>query len=252
MEQVTKIVYPSRFFHRNNDIEKTLVQIRQTASLGLHLGAGTKKIPGLINCDLFDKTADRQIDSTDLGEFENCSVDLIETHHMIEHLSFDEADKAFKEWVRVLKKGGYLIITCPNMSGIAFHWLKVTILCWFTHIYELVGEPGKKLFSSLLIKAWYIFRRDVLRHMPESSTTGAISHQEASLPLWLRSCSEQHSYALKMIYGSQEHDGMFHKSGYDRFRVKQLLTRYSFTIEFFHTPYPLRSTPSLLVIARKI
>jgi len=117
---------------------------------------------------------------------------------MIEHLSFEDASQAIAEWARVLKKGGYLIITCPDMTAVALHWVKLA------------------------------FRHLVMR------------------------CSEERNYALKMFYGSQEHAGMFHRSGYDRHILSHVLSQHGLNVEFAHTPYPRRTTPSLLVIAKKV
>jgi hypothetical protein len=59
-------------------------------------------------------------------------------------------------------------------------------------------------------------------------------------------------YMVKMIVGSQENEGMFHKNAFDRRRITHLLNKHGFKVEFHYSPYPRRATPSLLVIARKI
>ncbi len=109
MPKMRPVVYPQTFLRRRSavhrDIEQLLRLIRERASVGLHLGAAGSRIPGLINCDLFDPNADRKVDATDLSSFEDGSVDLIEHHHMMEHLSFVQADRALMEWARVLKPG---------------------------------------------------------------------------------------------------------------------------------------------------
>jgi SAM-dependent methyltransferase len=192
---VKSVIYPKTLFRHPKaielDIDATINQIRTNASIGLHLGCGTTRISGLINCDAFVETADIKANALNLEGFDNESVDLIEHHHMIEHLSFQEAEIGIAEWARVLKVGGYLIITCPNINKV-------------------------------LLK-WFLARR-----------------------YW------KYEYIIKMIYGPQEHDGMFHKSGYDIKRLKDLLAPYKIFSEFSYTPYPLRRpTPSLLIIARK-
>lgn len=179
------------------ELDHLLDRLRRVSPVALHLGAGGNNIPGMINVDLIDASADRGMDCRALEGFSDNSVDLIETHHMIEHLSFAEADQALREWNRALKPGGYLVMTCPDMTAVAWYWLK------------------------LRAKHWY------------------------------KSQSPNRAYALKMIYGSQEHGGMFHKSGYDRADLQERLPRFGFSVEFAYTPYPHRATPSLLVIARK-
>lgn len=58
-------------------------------------------------------------------------------------------------------------------------------------------------------------------------------------------------YIWKMIYGSQEHEGMFHKSGFTEERLTNLLQKFGFEIMLQYSPFPDRSTPSLCVIAVK-
>lgn len=172
------------------EIDALLDDLRKQSEVALNVGCGHNLIPGAINCDLHNPSADRQIDCTALEDFENETVDLIESHHMIEHLSFDEAERAIAEWCRVLKVGATLVITCPDLP-------------------------------------------EVLR-------------------LWLSSSRHaDRRYASRMIYGSQEHPGMFHRSGYDRRHLRELLDQCGFDVEFTYSPYPKRPTPSLLVIARK-
>ena len=84
---------PTRFRPRklvNSEINEFLSALREHTPKGLHLGAGNSKIEGLTNCDLFNPNADLRVDSTNLSMFEDSSIDLIESHHMIEHLSFAE------------------------------------------------------------------------------------------------------------------------------------------------------------------
>jgi len=112
----------------NRDIKRFLSDLRTRGYKGLNLGAGRSRIPGLINCDLFDGSADLKVDATDLSMFDDDSIDLIESHHMIEHLSFADTEKAFKEWHRVLRPRGILVITCPDITRLCVKWLKYSML----------------------------------------------------------------------------------------------------------------------------
>jgi predicted SAM-dependent methyltransferase len=58
-------------------------------------------------------------------------------------------------------------------------------------------------------------------------------------------------YIVKMMMGSQEHEGMFHKNAFDFRRMSRTLSNQNFNIEFTYYPYPKRPTPSRLIIARK-
>lgn len=55
----------------------------------------------------------------DLSMFENESVDQIYASHVLEHLSCQEAGVALTEWYRVLKKGGKLFVSVPNLKTLS-------------------------------------------------------------------------------------------------------------------------------------
>jgi predicted SAM-dependent methyltransferase len=112
----------------NADLDRLLDNIRRGVKKGLHLGAGSTRLPNLINCDYYNPDADMKVDATDLSAFEDGSIDLIESHHMIEHLGFAESEKALREWYRVLRPGGLLVVTCPDITRICVRWLKYTLL----------------------------------------------------------------------------------------------------------------------------
>ena len=82
----------------------------------LHLGCGKNRFDGFINID------QRQTSATDLEcdivqlPFEDNTVDRIETYHVIEHMPRHDVPRAMKEWHRVMKPGGVLIIECPNFD----------------------------------------------------------------------------------------------------------------------------------------
>ncbi|MEL6376928.1 MAG: methyltransferase domain-containing protein [Pseudomonadota bacterium] len=193
--------YPRSRFIRGQTLHRQLdalvVNIRGHAQLGLHLGAGQTRIEELINCDLFDPAADRKIDATDLSEFEDNSVDYIEHHHMLEHLSLEDAPNALQEWYRVLKPGGFLVISCPDLRKVMWSYLKTS-----------------------------------LKH-------------------WLQDHSDSLAYHIKMVVGSQENAGMYHKSHYDSRIMREFIEAGGLKVDFMCSGYPSRGTPSLFTIARK-
>jgi predicted SAM-dependent methyltransferase len=180
----------------HRDIDRWLASARSRLRLGLHLGSGETRLDGLVNCDLYNPAADRKVDATDLRDFETGSVDLVEHHHLIEHLDFAQADRGLCEWARVLSPGGLLVVTCPDLLRVSLLYLR--------------------------LRAVHAFR-----------TRGP-----------------ELEYVMKMLVGSQEHPGMYHKSHYDAERLRRLLPECGFEIMFTY-PYPRRLTPSLLVIARR-
>jgi len=91
----------------------------------LHIGCGSKYIPGFIHIDARDLPhVDYVTPAEKLDMFTDGTVDLIYTCHMLEHLHRYEIDAALKEWYRVLKPGGTLRIAVPDFEKIAEVYLK--------------------------------------------------------------------------------------------------------------------------------
>ncbi len=53
------------------------------------------------------------------GKAPDAAVDVVFSSHAIEHLHAHEVIPAFREFRRVLKPGGFALITCPNLAAIA-------------------------------------------------------------------------------------------------------------------------------------
>jgi ubiquinone/menaquinone biosynthesis C-methylase UbiE len=83
----------------------------------LHLGAGVYYWPGFVNVDLVgDQDIVSDVKKLDL---EDDSADEIHAIHILEHIHRMEADDVLKEWRRVLKKGGKLVLELPCLTKIA-------------------------------------------------------------------------------------------------------------------------------------
>ena len=72
--------------------------------------------PQVRNIELNRKKNIEFADATRRFDFENDSVDVIYTSHMLEHLSRNSANHFIKESHRVLKKGGVLRILVPDLN----------------------------------------------------------------------------------------------------------------------------------------
>jgi predicted SAM-dependent methyltransferase len=87
----------------------------------LHLGCGNKIIKGFINIDLIDQDGvDLVEDICILESFKEESVDLIYVCHVLEHMKRDEYKKVLKRWFSLLKPGGVLRLSIPNLE----EWFK--------------------------------------------------------------------------------------------------------------------------------
>lgn len=84
--------------------------------LYLHLGCGSKHFDGYINVDLWITDATDVIcDITRLPWPDN-SISLIESYHVIEHISHRKVKDALSDWFRVLNPGGRMVIEVPHFD----------------------------------------------------------------------------------------------------------------------------------------
>jgi SAM-dependent methyltransferase len=87
----------------------------------LNLGCGDKILPGYVNVDVVEARAgmrpDVVCDLHDLAPFDDASADEILSVHVVEHFWRWEIRDVMREWVRVLKPGGRMIVECPNLQS---------------------------------------------------------------------------------------------------------------------------------------
>lgn len=85
----------------------------------LQIGAQGSPMNGWLNVDILPKTTDTAyMDATKRFPFSNETFDYIFAEHMIEHITFDEAQLMLNECFRVLKKGGVIRLATPNLDNL--------------------------------------------------------------------------------------------------------------------------------------
>lgn len=93
-----------------------------TQPVKLNLGAGAKRYPGFISVDLADnwcKTPpDIVADVFKTLPFDDGYADEVHAYHVFEHTYRYQADAVLKDWVRVLKPGGLMVIEVPCLDKI--------------------------------------------------------------------------------------------------------------------------------------
>ncbi len=88
------------------------------ANCHLHLGCGTRYLPGFLNIDgnLFHKI-DVWLDVRNGLPFRSNSIASVYSTHMFEHLYPDELKRLLQECVRVLTKGGGIRLIVPSLES---------------------------------------------------------------------------------------------------------------------------------------
>lgn len=94
----------------------------------LNLGCGDKVLAGYVNVDVAQERAGKQpdvlCDVRNLSVFADGFADEILAVHVVEHFWRWEVEAVLKEWVRVLKPGGKLILECPNLRSACEEFLR--------------------------------------------------------------------------------------------------------------------------------
>jgi SAM-dependent methyltransferase len=96
--------------------------------LRLNLGCGDKILPGYVNVDVVESRRghrpDVLCDLHHLTPFSDNSADEIIAIHVVEHFWRWEIRDVLKEWVRVLRPGGRMVLECPNLQSACQHLLE--------------------------------------------------------------------------------------------------------------------------------
>jgi len=99
-----------------------------TNLIKLNLGCGDKILADYINVDVAQERSGKQpdviCDVRNLNKFSNDYADEILAVHVIEHFWRWEVVSILKEWVRVLKPNGKLILECPNLKSACEQFLQ--------------------------------------------------------------------------------------------------------------------------------
>jgi SAM-dependent methyltransferase len=93
----------------------------------LHLGCGNVKIAGWCNVDVVPtRAADVVDDISTLRRFREASADEIYACHVLEHFSHAEVVPILERWLAVLRPGGRVRISVPDLDAI----IKIYVKHW--------------------------------------------------------------------------------------------------------------------------
>jgi predicted SAM-dependent methyltransferase len=140
----------------------------------LHLGCGKNMLPGWINTDFPPKKENvLELDATKKFPFEDNSIDYVFSEHMIEHISFEDGFFMLSECARILKPGGKIRCSTPDLrflidlhqnptKEINDRYIKWAVdQCWKNQIYL----PGM-VFNNF-VRNWghlFIYDKETMTH----------------------------------------------------------------------------------------
>jgi predicted SAM-dependent methyltransferase len=102
-----------RVFFRPFAVAKYL---KNTQDPKLHLGCGSKVVPGWLNADKFKSNADIYLNLTARFPFCDDTFNAIYSEHTLEHIPTDQVPQLLAECRRVLRPGGLLRLTIPDLD----------------------------------------------------------------------------------------------------------------------------------------
>lgn len=116
----------------------------------LNIGCGHKHFPkedGWVNIDFPDNSAQLAPDvAADIRclPLESNYADEAHAIHSIEHIQRYEVEDTLKEWFRVLKPGGKLVLEMPCLDKVLQHFFKQGPVSLSKTLWGLYGNPNYK------------------------------------------------------------------------------------------------------------
>lgn len=147
----------------------------------LDIGSGNnRRDSDFITVDKYAEKADVKADMWDLP-YKDGEIDLIWASHVLEHAPMAKVPVTLKEWHRVLRVGGKLIVQVPNFDHVAKYWLTGPDRIWaeqmvFGHQAN-EGEFHKSAFTPALLKGDLVAAGFTVRHIEFRWTHGQESIQ---------------------------------------------------------------------------
>lgn len=161
------------------DQRKICQYLRESDVKMLHLGCGLNMLKDWLNTDGLPSSKEAVwLDATGTYPFPEASFDFVFSEHMIEHVAYADAQRMLKECFRVLKSGGRLRISTPDLAfliglyGDGKSELQRDYIDWSA---KTLGDPAHRedvFVINMFVRAWghtFIFNEGVLRSCMEQA-----------------------------------------------------------------------------------
>jgi SAM-dependent methyltransferase len=146
---------------RGRDRRLIEAYLRSHAVKRLHVGCGRNVLDGWLNCDLHPRTdAVVQLDATKPFPLPDNQFDYVFSEHVIEHLPFDGGASMLAECYRVLRPGGRIRMSTPDLAFLVglylpersalqqryVDWMSATPKCTVRPPVDGPGPPPAEVF----------------------------------------------------------------------------------------------------------
>jgi predicted SAM-dependent methyltransferase len=103
-----------------------LASLRGRSDLRINVGSSSSHLPGWLNADLLRDPEEQciRMDATEPWPFEPSSAQAVNSEHFIEHIGVDGARRYFAQAYRVLRPGGVIRTSTPDLEGLARVYLE--------------------------------------------------------------------------------------------------------------------------------
>jgi predicted SAM-dependent methyltransferase len=118
LNSLKRFVFRARQWqHRQSASSKINAYIQSHSLRKLHIGAGPNLLDGWLNTTLQPlKAGSVHLNATKAYPIPDGSMDYVFSEHMIEHVTFQDGQSMLKECFRVLKKGGKIRLSTPDLE----------------------------------------------------------------------------------------------------------------------------------------
>lgn len=172
-------------------VDRSIVEeyFAQHRTRKLHLGCGTNLLPGWLNTDRFPGTTSvLKLDVTKQFPFKDEEFGYVFCEHMIEHLSYPEGMRMLAECHRVLKRGGKIRISTPDLAFLIDLYrddrseIQERYVRWATAKYVRHADESTSVFViNNFVRDWghkFIYDQDTMRSALEKAGFREVSRRE--------------------------------------------------------------------------
>lgn len=182
-----KSYYANRFtslFKRHKMVERYL---KSSSRPRLHIGSGGNLLNGWLNSDILDlKPGMIFLDARERFPFETGSLNFVYSEHLLEHLSYPDGSTHLKECWRVLKPGGVLRISTPDLAFLTGFYENDTsenkeYLDWASNWYWNQPTHEKALVFNYYMTSWghkFIYDYTLLKNTCETIGFRQVTKEE--------------------------------------------------------------------------